>query len=283
MKRIIEGKVFSKERDLYGLSDVLVLKCNIAGEEDGESALKECKNIEVDSCNFELRYPMWHDENLSIKNSTFTKTCRAPIWYSKNVSVENCNIDFFKGFRECENINVSKSKIISEEVFWRCKKIKIEDSSVEGSYPFFESKNISFNRCNLKGKYSFEYVENMTISDSSFDTKDAFWHSKNVTIKDSVIVGEYLGWYSENLTLINCKIIGTQPLCYCKKLKLINCTMDNCDLSFEYSDVKATINGKVLSVKNPLKGSIIADDFGEILFTDDAVKKCVGKVIKRKN
>jgi len=84
------------------------------------------------------------------------------------------------------------------------------------------------------------------------DTKDALWHSKNVTVKNSTLKGEYLEWFSEGLTLINCKIIGTQPLCYCKNLKLINCTMEGTDLSFEYSEVEATINGHVDSIKHPL-------------------------------
>ena len=92
--------------------------------------------------------------------------------------------------------------------------------------------------------------------------------------------GEYLGWFSENLTLIGCKIIGTQPLCYCKNLKLVNCTMEDTDLSFEYSDVEADVKGHILSVKNPRSGRIIADSVGEII-SGDAVMECTGEVILR--
>ena len=83
--------------------------------------------------------------------------------------------------------------------------------------------------------------------------------------------GEYLGWYSDNLTLIRCKIIGTQPLCYCKNLKLKDCIMEKCDLSFEYSDVNATVTGNILSVKNPLSGKRTADGIGEIIRTKNSV------------
>ena len=103
------------------------------------------------------------------------------------------------------------------------------------------------------------------IRDSVLNTKDAFWHSKNVTVYDSTINGEYLGWYSENLRLVRCRISGTQPLCYCKGLVLEDCTMENADLSFEYSDVNADIRGSVLSVKNPHSGRIVADSVGEII------------------
>jgi hypothetical protein len=120
----------------------------------------------------------------------------------------------------------------------------------------------------MKGKYSFQYTENFTISDSYLDTKDAFWHAKNITVKNCTLKGEYLAWYSEGLTLIDCKIIGTQPLCYAKDLTLINCTMEDTDLSFEYSDVKADVRGHIHSVKNPRSGEIVADSIGEIILED---------------
>jgi len=132
----------------------------------------------------------------------------------------------------------------------------------------------------MSGKYSFQYVDNLQIIDSVLDTKDAFWHSKNVTVRNSTVKGEYLAWFSEGLTLIDCKIIGTQPLCYCKDLKLINCTMEETDLSFEYSDVEADIRGNIESVKNPRSGTISADSVGEMII-GDAVMECTGKVLLR--
>ena len=132
----------------------------------------------------------------------------------------------------------------------------------------------------MNGKYSFQYIDNMTIENSFLDTKDAFWHSKNVTVKDSVVKGEYLGWYSEGLTLIRCEIIGTQPLCYCKRLKLVDCRMHGCDLAFEYSDVNATIDGHIDSVKNPKSGKIVADSVGKII-SEDSVVDCGAEILVR--
>ena len=132
----------------------------------------------------------------------------------------------------------------------------------------------------MEGKYSFQYMENLEIDNCNLDTKDAFWHSKNVTVRNSIVKGEYLGWFSDGLTLIDCKIIGTQPLCYCNNLKLVNCTMEDTDLSFEYSDVEADVRGNILSVKNPKSGTITADSVGEIV-REDPVMECFGEVIIR--
>jgi len=67
----------------------------------------------------------------------------------------------------------------------------------------------------------------------------------------------------------------------CKDLRLMDCTMEDCDLSFEYSDVQAEIIGKVDSVKNPLSGRIVADSFGEII-TDGSVKDCRCEIVRRR-
>ncbi len=103
------------------------------------------------------------------------------------------------------------------------------------------------------------------IDKCSFNTKDAFWHAKNVHIKNSTVNGEYLGWYSENLTFENCIITGTQPFCYAKGLTLINCQMQGCDLSFERSEVNASLTAPILSIKNPIAGRIEVPSVGEII------------------
>ena len=41
--------------------------------------------------------------------------------------------------------------------------------------------------------------------------------------------------------------------------------MIGCDLSFENSEVNATVTGSVDSVKNPAAGSVIADSIGQII------------------
>ena len=72
---------------------------------------------------------------------------------------------------------------------------------------------------------------------------------------------------------MRCHIKGTQPLCYCKNLTLIDCTTEDCDLTFEYSDVNATIKGGIVSVKNPESGRIAADSIGEIVITKDSRRR----------
>lgn len=261
----IEHQTFDEERALYHLQNTEVCDCTFAGAADGESVLKEARNICVSNCKFSLRYPLWHVQGFQLHGSTMDEDTRAALWYSHHGKIENCQLNGIKALRECSDIQISNSQIDSKEFGWRCDHVRICDADITSEYFLFESNHVDIQNLQMNGKYSFQYMQDVTIDHSNFDTKDAFWHSKHLTVKNTVLKGEYLGWFSENLTLINCKIIGTQPLCYCKNLVLIDCEMIDCDLSFEYSEVDASINGSILSVKNPKSGKIVADQIGEIV------------------
>lgn len=282
MSILIENKTFPRERDLYGIDGAVLKNCRFEGAEDGESALKEAKNVELKNCYMDLRYPLWHDENATLSDVEMTENCRAALWYTHGIVINNSKLFGIKALRECSNANITGTQIRSPEFGWKCQNVNFENCEIESEYLLLLSSDVTFKNVNFKGKYSFQYVQNALIENSVLNTKDAFWHTKNVTVKNCVLKGEYLAWYSENLTLINCKIIGTQPFCYCSGLKLINCETEGCDFSFEYSDVNADIKGDVLSIKNPKSGKIICDSAQELIYTDDSKYPCACEIILRK-
>lgn len=277
---IISDKEFDEERALYGSHGIILKNCSFDGIADGESALKESTDIEVDNCFCNLRYPFWHDSNLTIKNTEITELCRAALWYSEKINIENTKLHGIKALRECSDIHISECDIVSPEFGWFSDNIRMENSKAESEYFMMRSSNIYFKNVNFRGKYSFQYIENAVFEDCNFDTKDAFWHGKNVTVRNSTVKGEYLAWYSDGLTLENCRIIGTQPLCYCKNLRLVNCEMIDTDLCFEKSDVEASVISHVDSIKNVHSGKVTVLSVGEIIMDDETAKGeiCCGNV-----
>ncbi len=267
--KVIENQTFDMERALYGSNGLVVKNCSFDGPADGESAFKEGRNIETEHCFFNLRYPFWHDDGLTIRDSEMTELCRAALWYSDHVKIMNTKLHGIKALRECSDVTIENSDIISPEFGWSVRNIRMRHSTAQSEYFMMRSEELHFEDVQFTGKYSFQYIRNAVFENCVFDTKDAFWHSENVTVKNSVVKGEYLAWYSDGLTLVNCKIIGTQPLCYCKNLKLVDCEMVDTDLAFEKSQVEATITTLVVSIKNPLSGQIQVPEVGEIIMDDE--------------
>lgn len=277
----IEGLVTDEERALYNICDCQIDNCVFAGVADGESALKECRNISVKNCSFSLRYPLWHAQNYTVEDCTMDERARAAVWYGQNGKIKNCTLNGIKVFRECLSTEIEKCSISSPEAMWHCNGINILNCNINSEYLLLGSRNIKISGSALNGKYPLQYTENVTLENCEITAKDSLWHAKNVVAKNCVLRGEYLAWYSENVTLIDCLVDGTQPLCYCKKLKLINCRTENCDRAFELSEVDADIKGEIVSVRSPLSGVITCDGVGEII-NDVTAYSCKGKTVIRR-
>ncbi|MDR2919605.1 MAG: DUF3737 family protein [Tannerella sp.] len=283
MKQVISNKFFEGERPLFASKDIRIENVKFY---PGESAIKECKNVEAYKCEFMCKYPFWHNDNALIEDCLFTVYSRAAIWYSRNIQMINSRVDAPKMFRELDNLYLENVKLsCAGETMWNCRGMKLRNVEARGGdYIFMNGTDIDIDGFYLQGNYSFQDVKNAVIRNAKLDSKDAFWKTENVTIYDSEINGEYLGWYSKNLKLVNCKISGTQPLCYCTNLVMENCTMGkDSDLSFEDSILEATINGPITSVKNPAGGHITADCIGEIIIDENCKNPGACKISTRKN
>lgn len=269
---LIKDTEFGGERPLFASRDLRLENVTIHA---GESALKECADIETDHCRFEGKYPFWHVDGFKITNCLFTEGARAAIWYSDNMVMSDTLVKAPKMFREMHHLRISNVKIPNaEETLWRCFDVKLDNVEVENAdYLFMHSGDIEIENYRQQGNYSFQYCRNVVIRNADILSKDAFWETDNVTVYDSKLTGEYLGWHSRNLRLVNCHISGTQPLCYCENLVMENCTFDaDADLAFEESVVTADIRSHITSVKNPTSGSIHAASIGTIII-DENIKQ----------
>lgn len=267
--KLICNKEFGGERPLFESHDLRLEHVVIRA---GESAIKECSNIEAYECRFEGNYPFWHVHGFTIDHCYFDVGGRSALWYSDHLKMTDTVIDAPKMFREMSKIDIENVTMNdADEVFWRCNGIRVRNLTLhEGTYPFMFSRDIRVDGLVSDSKYVFQYVRNAEIRNARITTKDAFWEVENVTIYDSELNGEYLGWHSRNLRLVNCHITGEQPLCYAHDLILENCTFGpDCDRAFEYSSLQATINSPITSVKNPLTGCIRAKSFGEIIIDEN--------------
>ena len=148
--KTIANLTLGEERALYNVTDCEILNCVFAGPEDGESALKECRNIAVRGCKFSLRYPLWHAERYSVEDCTMDQGVRAAVWYSSDGVFKNCTLEGIKIFRECRSTRVINCNISSDEAGWRCRGIDIDGCKIRSLYLLLGSRRIP---CVVLGKF----------------------------------------------------------------------------------------------------------------------------------
>ena len=282
MKTTIKDAVYGGERPLFASHGLRLEHVTI---EPGESALKECSDIDAEECEFKGKYPFWHTDGFTVRRCIFREGARAALWYSRNLEMSDTLVEAPKMFREMTGLRLERVRIPdAQETLWHCSDVVLREVEVgHADYLFMHSDNIRIENYRQQGNYSFQYCRNVEIRNAEILSKDAFWNTEDVTVYDSTIDGEYLGWHSKRLRLVNYHIGGTQPLCYATDLILENCTFaEDCDLAFEYSSLRADIRGHVVSIKNPRSGSIEVDTVGEIILDENIKAPADCKITVRK-
>ena len=261
-KELCQG-YFTGERPLFGEKN-LQIKDTIFGE--GESPLKESRNIELENSMFQWKYPLWYSKDVTASDCTWFEMARAGVWYTDNLTVKNALIQAPKNFRRCHKLTLDHvSMPNASETLWHCDGVIMNQVLAKGDYFAMNSQNMKITNFELAGNYSFDGAKNVEIHNAKMLSKDAFWNTENVTVYDSMISGEYLGWNAKNLTLINCTIESLQGMCYIDNLVMKNCRLLNTTLAFEYSSVNAEINSHITSVLNPASGVIKAASIGTLI------------------
>lgn len=277
MNEEIHEEQLSGERALYRGTN---LKIYDTVFHDGESPLKESKDVELYGCEFQWKYPIWYSNNVYVKDSVWQEMGRSGVWYTNNMMIEDSMIGAPKNFRRCKNITIKNSSIPNaQETLWMCDGVKLENVIIKGDYFGMNSNNIKADHIEILGNYAFDGAKNVEIRNSRLVTKDCLWNCENVAVYDSYISGEYLAWNTKNFTLINCTIESNQGLCYINNLKMVNCKLVNTKLAFEYAyDVDAEIINRVDSILNPGSGQIKAREIAELIVETDNCDICKTKI-----
>ena len=80
----IKQAYLTGERALFHASDVQVEDSTFA---QGESPLKESRNIRLHNSIFKWKYPLWYSTDIECSHITLMETARSGIWYSEHVTI----------------------------------------------------------------------------------------------------------------------------------------------------------------------------------------------------
>ena len=265
-----QNEFFKGERSLFALQNASIAHTTFG---EGESPLKESRNIQLKHSIFKYKYPLWYSRQIKVTDTIFETMARSGIWYTQDIEITDSIFQAPKLFRRSSQITLQNDYFAdAEETLWNCQDIRLENVQVTGDYFGMNSENIYADHLSVVGNYVFDGAKNVEVHNSIFVSKDAFWNCENVTIYDSTITGEYLGWNTKNLTLINCTIESEQGMCYIDRLTMKNCRLQNSDLTFEYcTEINAEITTPVISIKNPSSGTIIVEQVDQIILDTDCI------------
>lgn len=273
----IRQEFLTGERALFRGQDLAIYDTTFA---DGESPLKESRNIYLEGSLFQWKYPLWYSRDIRLKDCTLFEMARAGIWYTHNLEMENTLVEAPKNFRRATGLRIRQVNFPNAaETLWSCQDVTMEHVTARGDYFAMNSSDMKISDFELVGNYSFDGVKNVEIDRARMISKDAFWNSENVTVRNAFISGEYLGWNAKNLTLIDCTIESLQGMCYIDNLVMKNCKLLNTTLAFEYSTVDAQISNRVDSVMNPSGGTIRAKEIKTLIMEKDRVDVNKTKII----
>lgn len=265
MKQIVQQS-FEGERSLFQAQNLQLSDCRF---HNGESPLKESRHLQLKQCLFQWKYPLWYSRDIVMEQCVLFEEARSGIWYTENIKIEATTIAAPKTFRRSQQIELVNCDLPhAQETLWNCAHVTMKHVSANGDYFGMNSHDINASDFVLNGNYAFDGAKNIVIENARLLSKDAFWNCENVTVYDSEIYGEYLGWNSKNVVFENCIIQSLQGMCYMDGVTLKNCRLIDTTLAFEYSDVNAYIVGSIESVKNPLRGTIQADEIKEAILDD---------------
>lgn len=299
--KTFENQTFEGERSLFKTNEAKILNCTF---QNGESPLKESHHLDIYNSTFSYKYPLWYGSYFLVKDCTFNLMARSGIWYSTNSEFTNNHFISPKLFRHSSQIEIYDCVFDNaEETFWNCNNIiikntkfknskelflnsdvmNVENVTIEGDYAFMNAKNVKLINSTINGNYCFDGGENIYINNCTLNSKDALWNVKNATIENSTIIGEYLAWNSKNIKFINCRLESHQGFCYIDNLNVENCSFEKSDLTFEYcTNINASINSEIDSIKNPISGIIRCKKVKEFIFNDKNLSKDYVKIEEEK-
>ena len=268
MQEIKEQRL-TGERALFRSKDLSIEYSIFA---DGESPLKESRDISLKNSSFQWKYPLWYCRNITVQDCDFAEMARAGIWYTDNITVADTLYEAPKGFRRVKGLTLRNVDLPhAEETLWHCSDVTLENVVAKGDYFAMNCDHMKLDQFRLVGNYCFDGCHDVEVHHAKMLSKDAFWNCENIMVYDSYICGEYLGWNSRNVTFVNCVIESLQGMCYMDNVVMKNCRLLNTTLAFEYSTADVETAGRIESVKNPSAGVIRAGEIGELILNEKEI------------
>jgi hypothetical protein len=102
---------------------------------DGESPLKESRDVKLHDSSFEWKYPLWYTRQAEVRGGELLDTARSGIWYTHGIAMTDTLIAAPKTFRRSSDITLDHvSMPNAQETLWTCEHVAMSDVQANGDY-----------------------------------------------------------------------------------------------------------------------------------------------------
>ena len=152
------------------------------------------------------RAPLWYAEDINLRGGSITgpkavRECR-------NMHIESTHIESAEFGWMCREISVEQSYVKGEYAFFHSQNLTMHHLHLEGKYSFQYVENMVIVDSNLDTKDAFWHSKNVTVRNSIIKGEYLGWYCENVTFENCVISGTQPLCYCKGLKLINCRMDG---------------------------------------------------------------------------
>ena len=151
------------------------------------------------------RAALWYSEDIDIKASKLhgIKALRE----CKNIKIDSCDIKSVEFGWFSHDIKIDNSSFEGEYFMLYATGLDMKNSSLKGKYSFQYIENSVFEDCNFDTKDAFWHAKNVVVKNSIVKGEYLAWYSENITFENCTIIGTQPLCYCKGLKLINCKMI----------------------------------------------------------------------------
>lgn len=128
---------------------------------NGIKVFRECVNTAVENCTISSFEAGWHCDGFTMKNCGVTSEYF--LLNSRNIKMDGCVLEGKYPFQYTENAVIENCRITSKDCLWHCRNVMVKNCVLHGEYLAWYSENLTLENCLIEGTQPLCYCKNLKL------------------------------------------------------------------------------------------------------------------------